>query len=41
MFQSLLVLAQESAIFNLRNGILLLLLIAIIVGYKMYKSRQQ
>lgn len=42
MLQSVLFLAQgDSAIFNLRNGILLLLLIAIIIGYKMYKNKQQ
>ncbi len=33
-------LAQENAIFNLRNGILLVLLIGILVAYKIYKSRQ-
>jgi hypothetical protein len=36
-------LAQDSvmdAIFNLRNAVLLLLLIAIIVGYVMWRRRQ-
>ncbi|HVP12605.1 MAG TPA: hypothetical protein VMV94_15625 [Phycisphaerae bacterium] len=45
MIQNLLILAQEapqeeSYIFNLRNGILLLALIVILVVYKLYKSKQ-
>lgn len=34
------VLAQESAILNLRNGILLGLLIIVLVAYKLYKNKQ-
>lgn len=41
MLVQALMLAQENAIFNLRNGILVLLLIAILVGYKIYKDKAQ
>lgn len=41
MLHSLLLLAQESAIFNFRNGILVLVLVAILVFYKVWKDRQQ
>ncbi len=40
MTQSLLMLAEDSAIFNLRNGILVLVLVAIIVVYKVVKNKQ-
>ncbi len=40
MTQSLLMLAEDSAIFNLRNGILVLVLIAIVVVYKVVKNKQ-
>jgi len=31
---------EGSAIFNLRNGILFLLLIAVLVAFKIYRSKQ-
>ena len=40
MMQSLLVLAEDNAVFNLRNGILLLVVIAVGVGYMMYRKKQ-
>jgi len=41
MIQNVLMLAQEegSALFNLRNGILLLCIIVILVAYKVYKNK--
>jgi hypothetical protein len=42
MLNHLLLLAQEdSAIWNLRNGILVLLIIVILVAYKLYKDKMQ
>ncbi len=40
MLSQVLLLAQDGSIFNLRNGILLAVLIVILVGYKMYKNKQ-
>jgi hypothetical protein len=44
MIQNLLILAQEesvgSDVFNMRNGILLLVVIVLLVVYKIYKNRQ-
>jgi hypothetical protein len=41
MIQNLLILAQdENMVFNMRNGILLVVLIVILVGYKIYKNKQ-
>jgi hypothetical protein len=39
MLVNLLMLAQESTVFTLRNGILVLVLIGVLVGYKMYKNK--
>lgn len=44
MIQNLLMLAQEessepSAVFNLRNGVLVLVIIVLLVGYKIYKNK--
>ena len=41
MLNQIMILAEDSAIFNMRNGILLLLLIVILVGYKLYKDKYQ
>ena len=40
MFSDILVLAQEgSALFNLRNLVLVLIIVGILVGYKMWKNK--
>ena len=40
MLANMLMLAQEdSAVFNLRNGLLFLGIIVLIVGYKIYKNK--
>ena len=41
MLNQLMMLAEDSAIFNLRNGILVLLLIGILIAYKIYKDKYQ
>lgn len=40
MFKQLLLLAEDSSFLTLQNGILLLLLVGILVGYKIYKNKQ-
>lgn len=40
MLANLLMLAQDdSALFTMRNGLLLLLVVGILVGYKIYKNK--
>jgi hypothetical protein len=39
MLANVLMLAQENAVLNLRNGLMLLGIIALIVGYKVYKNK--
>lgn len=40
MLANLLMLAQDDgAIFTMRNGLLLLVIVGILVGYKMYKNK--
>ena len=40
MFESILVLAaDDSAIFTVRNGILVAVLVAVVVGYKVWKNK--
>lgn len=39
MMNDILVLAQDNALFNLRNLIMVICIVVLIVGYKMYKNK--